>query len=156
MKKQSDAIEAALVLGAMTGVRSLSGIATVSRRLADHDLRARGKLARTLASETVADSLRVLAIGECIGDKLPFIPPRTDPLPLAGRLILGAVSGYLVAPRRRRAVPALAGAMAALASAFGAYYLRRELTRDGAVPDPIVGLAEDAAVLGAAWGTTRE
>ena len=33
------------------------------------------------------------AIGELIADKLPFIPNRTSPGPLFGRIVLGALCG---------------------------------------------------------------
>ena len=34
-----------------------------------------------------------LALGELVADKLPFIPSRTSPGPLFGRVVLGALSG---------------------------------------------------------------
>jgi uncharacterized membrane protein len=83
-----------------------------------------------------------------VADKLPGIPPRTEPLPLVGRAVFGALVGALVARRRDRSalLPALAGGAVAALTAVAATRLRLTLGRRG-VPDVALGLAEDTAVL---------
>lgn len=102
-------------------------------------------LARHSQSEKLRKGLAIAAAGEFVADKLPFIPSRLAPAALAGRLLLGAICGALVA-KERSEPPALAivvGVAGAAAATFGAYYLRKKLTR-GRVPDFAVALAEDA------------
>lgn len=145
----------AAALGALTGVRSTAGLAaTAASRGVDG--RAAGETApeRWMAEPAVEDALKIALAGEAVVDKLPGVPPRTDPLPLAGRALFGGVCGALLA-RRRGGHPLLAGlaglvgAGAAVGAALGATALRRRITERG-VPDLAVGLTEDAAVLAGA------
>src|SRR5438128_1957274 len=81
-------------------------------------------------------ALKVLAAGELVADKLPWIPDRTSPVALVGRAFTGAVSGMDVAQRDggRPEAGAVLGAVSAVAASFAAYHLRRELRRRTHVP----------------------
>ncbi len=138
-----------LVLGALAGARSMSAPALVSWHLSHSPEAWRvGGPARVLSKRPVARVLGVLALGEFVADKLPWIPVRVQPLPLAGRALTGALAGATAAAGRRRVwVAAVLGAGAALASAWAFYSLRRLATRRLGVPDRVVALAEDALVL---------
>ncbi|HUH13130.1 MAG TPA: hypothetical protein VMK65_08465, partial [Longimicrobiales bacterium] len=109
-----------------------------------------GPLERALTSEVAARVLPLLAAGEMIADKLPWIPARTDPLPLLGRAALGAMAGAVVGRRAGSGtlLPAAMGAAAAVAVASMATALRRRADEMG-VPDMALGLLEDGAVLAA-------
>ncbi len=135
----------------MSGLRSLAGVAAVSNGLADQPEWATGALQRMLARPGVARALTVAAVGECVADKMPMIPPRIELLPLGGRIACGALAAAAGArrPRESRFAAALVGGLAALGAAFLAYHLRRDLTRGG-TPDPLVALTEDVTVLEAA------
>lgn len=141
---------AALGLGALSGMRSMAGPLFFARAASSSGL------AGLLASRRVARALGVLAAAELVADKWPRIPARIEPGPLTGRVLAGALSGASIASARgrRRLVPALLGGGAALASAAGAYLVRKRLGRRLGVPDALLGLAEDALVLasGAALG----
>jgi uncharacterized membrane protein len=90
-------------------------------------------------------------LGELIADKLPGIPARIEPGPLAARGLMGALLGWSVGQGRiGRSVSAAIGAAAALAGATAAYHARRHLTGRYAVPDPAIALAEDAITLAVA------
>lgn len=135
--------------GALTGLRSLSGPAFVSRRIARNG--AKNGLARSLGREPVQRGLGLLATGEMVADKTRAIPDRTSPGPLAGRAALGALVGYVVsraAGRGPRIAAALLGAGAAAGTAVAAYHLRRRAAERLPVPDPLLGAAEDVVVLG--------
>lgn len=146
-----DSVVRAAMLGGMSGLRSTAGVAAVSNGLAAHPEWATGPLQRTLARPLVARALTLAVVGECVADKLPMIPPRIDPIPLTGRVTLGALAALAGTQRLRdsRLAAAVIGGAAALATAFLAYYLRRDLTRHG-TRDPVVAITEDLTVLEAA------
>src|SRR6202451_2103422 len=55
-----------------------------------------------LAGPANRDILVLLALGELIADKLPFMPNRTSAPGLAARFIAGAICGMAIAGRRKR------------------------------------------------------
>ncbi len=118
-----------LALGAVTGMRSMAGIATLA---AGH----RG-VARPL--------MAVAAAGEMIADKTSLVGDRIDPLPLAGRAMMGAAVGALVAAEQDQNVVfgAMLGAATALAAAHLAYHARKRLPSSSAAG----GLLEDSLVI---------
>ncbi|MBX6364132.1 MAG: DUF4126 domain-containing protein [Gemmatimonadetes bacterium] len=144
-RKQKEAIFVAAGFGVIAGLRSLSAPQLLGRGLSRRRRR-RGRLGRMLGSRAAVWPLRVAALGELVVDKLPGVPARTDPLPLLGRAATGALCGLAVAGELGvdALAPAAAGAGAAVAAAFAAYHLRRGADR--ALPDAVVGLAEDGLV----------
>lgn len=151
----------AVGLGAVTGLRSFTGLAMVARELRDRNAgrwwrnRRAGRLERWLSEPAVAGAVQVLAVGELLGDKLPGVPDRTDPGPLGGRMVIGALLGALVAGEDRSVVGAAAGALGALAGAYAGWWLRREAGRATFLPDSAVALAEDAMAVAAARELAR-
>ena len=129
---------AAALLGAACGMRTFTGPAVLAWR--DAWLPGRARLVAFAA-----------AGGEAVGDKLPIVPPRTSPGPLAGRVISGALCG-----RRLAGTPGLAaGALAAAAATFGLPRLRAAAVERSGLPDPVVALGEDALAVGSALLATR-
>lgn len=136
-------------LGAIAGMRSMSAPALAAAYLREHQPADTHTFFRWLATPTVSNLLKVLAAGELAGDKLPEIPARIEPGPLLGRAVFGALSGAAVSHvhgEREDSGAALA-AVAAVASAFGAFYLRKYVVDTFQVPDPLVALVEDTIVL---------
>lgn len=121
-----------LALGAMTGMRSMSGPAALAL---EH-----GGILRSVVP--------LMAAAEMIADKTSVIGDRIDPAPLAGRAIMGAVVGGLVAREHHQnmATGSLVGAATAVIAAHLAYYIRQRLPLPGA----LAGIFEDALVLGLA------
>lgn len=117
-----------IALGTVTGMRSMSGLAALG-------LRRRG------VTNLVWP---ILAAGEMVADKTPFVGDRIDPGPLAGRGIMGALAGGSVARQQGASViaGALIGAAAALVATHGSYHLRKALP----LPQPLCGLLEDVLV----------
>lgn len=136
----------ALILGAISGMRSIMGTALISNQIAArHGSALRGTPLAPLANENVARTLSVLSAGEVVADKLPGIPPRIAAGPLIGRALFGALAGAAVCAEEKQplAAGALVGAVSAVAVTFGMYHLRRWLTKDAGIPDTAVALAED-------------
>jgi uncharacterized membrane protein len=136
---QPSGIVRALAVGAVCGLRTMCGPATV--------------LPLTGARRAVVVAL---ALGELIADKLPQTPSRTQPLGLAARAITSAVSAASTAGDKRERLPAaLLGVAAAMGAAFAgagyrAWCARRRLP---AIPS---ALAEDALAYGAGTLLARE
>lgn len=84
------------------------------------------------------------AVGELIGDKLPWVPARTEPLPYLGRVAAGALCGGVVGGRRG----AVAGAGAAGTATMIGYQCRRLASKR--VSATRVALFEDAIAIGVA------
>ena len=127
----------------MTGAAALAGFAcglrTFSAPLA---LALRGRLDGT----PVRVGLACAAGGELVGDKLPSVPSRTAPGPLALRIAAGGFCGHVLAGR-----PGLAaGAAGAAAGSFAGRRARGLLTERTGRPDAVFAVAEDALAYGLA------
>jgi uncharacterized membrane protein len=118
-----------VALGAVTGMRSMAGIAALRSR--------RGGAATSIAA--------LAAVGEFVADKTPFVGNRIDALPLAGRVIIGAGIGAFVAREEGQdaLVGGLLGAATAVVAAHLAYHGRKRLPLSAVTG----GLVEDSLVL---------
>jgi uncharacterized membrane protein len=126
-----------LALGAITGMRATAGAATLAY---EH-------------GGAVSNVVGLLAAGEFIADKTPFVGNRIDPGPLAARALLGGVVGAAVAYEERDnlLLGGLIGAATAVAVAHLAFHARRRLP----LANPLAGALEDAVVFGLAAGAAR-
>ena len=139
----------ALGLGAISGLRSLSGPAFVSRAASRGDLDLDGTIFAFLGSPRIAKALALMELGELVGDKLPVTPSRTSLPPLLGRAASGALVGaaVFVSEGNRATTGAALGSTAAIAAGFTGEWLRALTVEKTGFPDPVVALAEDAIVL---------
>ena len=130
----------AALLGAATGIRSTGGLAI----LATADAAPKGS---ALRSGGVRAAVLAAAAGEALADKLAHLPARTEPVPLGGRVLLGALTAGLAARwcRHDPTGPALLGAGTAAATAWLAT-TTRAAAQARYLPDEWPALAEDAAV----------
>lgn len=140
-----------VLIGVIAGMRSMSAPALVSNHLADkQSTEVENSPFKFLASENVSNTLKVLAVGEMIADKTPFIPDRISPAPLIARAVSGALCGasLCTAEKESAEVGAISGGLAAIGSAYAFYYLRKGLGEEG-IPDLLLGFIEDAVAIGA-------
>jgi uncharacterized membrane protein len=151
--KDTQVYAGATMLGAISGMRSMSGTAIVSQLAKAGSVALGNSGAEILGNPITARTLTVLAVAEAVADKLPFIPKRTSPIPLIARAVTGAVAGASVSLSRKRSllVGGLLGAVGAIGASYLAYELRRRATEDLHVPNVVAGLAEDALVATAGW-----
>lgn len=124
------ALNDAALLGTAAGLRSMSPVAA----LALHGRLGDGRLARVAP---------LLALGELVADKLPFVPARTAPGPLLGRAASGALAGHLRGGPQTAAV----GAALAVVASYGGQHTRQWLGRRSGRPDRQIALLEDALAL---------
>lgn len=91
----------------------------------------------------------LLAIIELVVDKLPNTPPRTAPVGLIARIVLGGASGLALATGAGTSM-SLAGVIAslgAIAGAFAGYHIRRAVVFRAHLPGFVVAIAEDAIAI---------
>jgi uncharacterized membrane protein len=145
MTTDSNLLWGALAIGVVTGMRSMLAPTMVGRTLAERtDIEGAGEPARTLASHQVRHYLMPLAVGELLGDKMPFAPDRTIAPSILVRALSGGVSAAALAGARRKPIllPALIGATAACIAAKVAIDLRKRYATDAWL-NAGLGLAED-------------
>jgi uncharacterized membrane protein len=149
----AQAYTGAAVIGAAAGIRSMSGPNVISQLSEAGLMPAEGSPMAWLQNPAVHKAINVLAGGEMLADKLPFLPARTDVGPMAARAITGGLSGAAVCAAVRRPwwIGALIGAAAAIGASFGATKLRKWITEDQHVPNSVAGLIEDAVVVGSTY-----
>ena len=136
------------VLGAVSGMRSMAAPAIVSRLASSGILPIEESQIGFLKNPTTAKTTAILAAGEALADKLPFIPNRTKAVPLITRAISGAMSGAAFSTGKKRSAlfGALCGMAAAIGATYGAFKLRQLANKRLQVPDTILAVAEDALV----------
>lgn len=146
MSRSLESLAPVAALAATAGMRSMTAPAALARSAVK-----RGK-----APASGALALGAVAVAELVADKLPQIPDRISPLPVAGRALSGAVVGAIAADSigRSRTEGALVGAAVAVAATALTYHLRRLLRERTSVPDRLLGGAEDLLAMGlAGWAT---
>ncbi|MEX2531920.1 MAG: hypothetical protein WD960_14220 [Gemmatimonadota bacterium] len=143
-------------LGVATGLRSIQGLAWISRTLAGRrPARGAGHLERILSHDLVAGTLALAAVGELAVDKHPSIPARIQPSALLARAAAGAAVGSVSVGRHRQLLGAVTGAGCAVAGAYAGWFLRRAAGRVTLLPDIAVALAEDALAISLASRLAR-
>jgi uncharacterized membrane protein len=86
-----------------------------------------------------------MALGEMVVDKMPGIGDRTEPLPLLGRIVIGACAGGYIARRSRGGV--VAGAILGATSAFITAHMATQTRKELDIPTGAGGLLEDSLVV---------
>src|SRR5918911_946168 len=147
-------------LGFVAGLRSVMPLALLAAHLQRNrpDIADRAWAVDVLASTPSAVGLGVAAVGEILADKLPIIPSRLEPLPLAGRVVLGGAAGALqsLAEGRASDVGALGASIGALVGSVVGYQLRTGLQRRLRLPGLVLALGEDGLAFGLGrWAVRR-
>jgi uncharacterized membrane protein len=149
----------ALMAGAAAGLRSMSPLG-VFARAHDDAPDAGWKRWPLMRSTPGRIALQLAWLGEAVADKTSLVPPRTEPGPLGGRVVSGALAGMAVGTRnagvRARLLGAVSGALAAGVAAWAGTTARTTLTDDLGLPDLPGALAEDALAFSLALAAIRE
>lgn len=146
---------AVIGIGFATGLRSMTAPAVVAWAGYLGMLDLRGSSVAFMASPVSVILFSLLAVGELIADKLPFIPKRTAIGPLLVRLISGALCGACLSAHHSLGVGALAGAIGGVVGAFAGYHTRHQLVSQLHIRDLFVALPEDAVAIGLAIFSVR-
>jgi uncharacterized membrane protein len=105
-----------------------------------------------MGSAAAVGIFTVLAIGELIADQLPSTPSRTKPPGLIARIVMGGLSGAVVAAAGSQsiAIGELLGVAGGVAGTFAGYEARTRLVRALKAPDIVIACLEDAVAIGGA------
>ncbi|KDQ71294.1 DUF4126 family protein [Streptomyces halstedii] len=151
MNPAAEALTRAVLIGAVSGLRSQWGMAAVA--WSGRPVGASWPVRSWPARPWVRGAMLVSAAGEFVADKSPGVPSRLTPGGLVPRLVLGAVSGAALSRRSQGSASpvaaAAAGAVAAGAFACaGAGWRRAAGARTG---DAVAAAVEDVLALALAW-----
>lgn len=137
-------------IGFVTGLRSMTGPALVCWAAHLGWLNLEESRLVFMESTLATYGFSALAVGELVADKLPFIPNRTSPGPLFGRVVLGALSGSALcaAAGYSLAVGAILGSVGGVLGAFGGFQARARLVKASGLPDWAIALGEDLVAVG--------
>ena len=150
MSDSKRAMAAAMAIGVIAGLRSMTAPAVVSWAAEQKWVRVRNRRLAFFKQKRSSLFVTALAAGEMVMDKLPIAPNRTEPLSLAWRVLTGGLSGgVLCASKRNIAKGAILGAVGAVAGTFAGFHARRAVRDKLHVTDRIVAAAEDAVAVGA-------
>src|SRR5882724_11493819 len=132
-------------IGLVTGLRSMTGPALVCWAGHLGWFHLEGSRLAFMGSTVVTYAFSAAALGELIADKLPFIPSRTSPGPLFGRIVLGALSGTALctAAGDSGIVGAILGGAGGLVGAFAGHRARAGLVKKSGWPATLIALLED-------------
>jgi uncharacterized membrane protein len=137
------------LLGFVDGLRSLTAPAVVCWAAHFGWLHFSGTKFAFIDHWSTLTVVTLLAIAELVVDKLPNTPPRTAPVGLVARVVLGGASGLALATGAGISVP-LAGVIAsagAIAGAFAGYHMRHAVVAKAHLPDLVAAIAEDAIAI---------
>jgi uncharacterized membrane protein len=103
-----------------------------------------------MESTVATYAFSTMALGELIADKLPFIPNRTSPGPLFGRVVLGALSGAALCVARgySSVIGAIFGGVGGVIGAFAGYRARTGFVKTSRLPDWLIAVLEDLVAVG--------
>jgi uncharacterized membrane protein len=155
---QASAYARAAALGFVGGLRSMTPLALLSQLRSKGEAPSPSNLVGYLKSPAARIITGLLAAGELVGDKLPTTPSRLAPAPLGGRIVIGALAGWILCQQAKQSpvLGALLGAMGAATGSAAGYYARSWLDNVTKWPDPIFGGVEDLVALGLGYLVTRE
>ncbi len=140
----------ALIIGVVTGLRTLTPLAAVSWAAKLGHLPLAGTWLAFLGYSATPYILTLLALLELVGDKLPNTPSRKVPMQFGARVVSAALSGGAIgAPHQLLIIGLIAGAIGAVIGTLGGAAWRASLAR-AFHRDLPAALTEDAfAIMGA-------
>ena len=147
----------AVGIGFVAGLRSLTAPAFVSWAAYLHWITLVGTPLAFMGSPITAGIFTLLAIAELISDVMPKTPPRTAPVGLIARIIMGGLSGACIyaAAAATPITGAVLGIIGALIGTYAGYYARRALDNSLNVKDIFIAIPEDIVAFVLAYCIVR-
>jgi len=138
------------LLGIASGMRTLTPMAVLCWYAYAGYLPVEGTWAFWTAKLVTAIIFTVLALGELVGDKLPWAPNRIAPGPLVARIVFGGLVSLIVAVTLNGSGSEgiILGVPGVLIGAFASFVLRRDIVVRSGFKDWPVALLEDISAIG--------
>ena len=141
----------ALVLGALTGLRTMTAPTAISIAARMGWLDLNGTWLAWLGYAWTPWILGIVAIAELIVDQLPTTPSRTAPMPFIARVLAGTLAGAAIgASQGSMAGGIVAGVIGAVIGTLAGYALRMRLAMAFGRDQPAAVIEDAIAYLGAA------
>ena len=146
----SFALLLALGIGVVAGLRCMTAPAIVAWAAHLGWISLVGSHLAFMRSAWAVGIFTVGALAEFVVDQLPTTPARTNPGPLAARIITGSLTGACLGTAGGASLwlGALIGAIGAIAGAFGGHRARVGLVQSLHVPDIAIAIPEDLIAIG--------
>jgi uncharacterized membrane protein len=140
----------AFTIGIIAGLRSLTAPAIVAWAAHLNWLDLHNTPFAFMGSIVAVVIFTLLAVLELITDQLPSTPSRVKPVGLTARIILGGLSGAVVAVSGAQslALGAVLGVAGGIGGAFAGYQVRTRLVKALKVPDFLIAFLEDGVAIG--------
>jgi len=148
----------AVGIGFVAGLRSLTAPAFVCWAAYLHWISLVGTPLAFMGSPIAVGIFTLLAIVELIADVLPQTPPRTAPVGLIARIIMGGLSGvsiYAAAAARPPLTGLIVGVIGAVIGTYAGYNIRRALVNGLKVKDIFIAIPEDIVAFVLAYWIVR-
>jgi len=155
MKISNSSFQKALVLGVMSGMRTTAGLSFM-QPLVSNSI-SKSPLVNFLQKKPVAAGTLLLGIAELVIDKLPGAPDRIAKGGPAFRVAAGAVCGAAIyqAGGKKAVTGVVTGSIAAVASTYIFFHLRKTLCKKTGIRDPFIGAAEDVLAIAGGFACTK-
>lgn len=145
-------------IGFVAGLRSLTAPAFVCWAAHLQWINLMGTPLAFMGSPIAVGIFTLLAIVELIADVMPKTPPRTAPVGLIARIIMGGLSGiciYTAAAARPPIMGAVLGIIGAVIGTYAGYHIRRALVNGLKVKDIFIAIPEDIVAFVLAYCIVR-
>jgi uncharacterized membrane protein len=147
----------AFLMGVLNGLRSFTPPAVTAWAAHLGCLKLQGTLGLIASVPSVA-IFTLLAAGELLADKMPWMPNRISIAGLIARIVMGKLTGACIAAAGGQSIwiGAVCGAVGGIVGAFAGYYARTRSVKALGKPDIYVALVEDfICIAGALWVVSR-
>lgn len=134
-------------IGAVCGLRAFMGPALTAGAANRKALSLKKTPLAWMGTDRTALTTVLLAAGELLADKLPFMPSRMRGPSLAMRFVSGAVCAFAISNGRKpneKVMGAIVGGTAAVAAAYAGYQYRKHVNMPGFAK----ALIEDSLAVG--------
>ena len=146
------ALAFAFGIGFAAGLRSLTPPAVVAWAAHLGWLNLNNSALAFMGSIITVVIFSLLAVFELIGDLRPSTSKRTAPVPLAARILMGALCGACLcaATNQSLIIGAILGGVGGIVGAFAGYEIRRKLVAALNIKDSFIAVLEDLVTIGLA------
>ena len=149
-KKTQKTLTQIIGFGIISGMRTTFASAIISHYLSkkQNDALSESKLA-FMQSPVTAKVTKLISAAEIVVDKLPNTPNRIVAPQLIARVISGAFASAVICKANNNSIAKgiLIGGATTFAATFGTFYLRKYVSKNTFIKEPVTGVVEDVTAI---------